>query len=185
MAPKIMKKTKGRKGGGIGDDLYDGAATFGRFMATVWLVIGTIIGLVLLGISLYLLLTPPKYSEHTTAKVIEAKCDRVSTGDSRGSANNCNMKIEYTVDDKKIVQDHSVFQSSTYYSVGSELKIRYNPDNPEDFTTAVSRKTVGWILLAIGLVVMVISWVSWWIVTSFKFASASMGAATAYDMVRY
>jgi hypothetical protein len=184
MAPKIMKKTTGRKGGGIGDDLYDGAATFGRFMATVWLVIGTIIGLVLLGISLYLLLTPPKYSEHTTAKVIEAKCDRVPTGDSRGMVNDCLLKIEYTVDDKHIVKDYNS-KSSTYYSVGSELKIRYNPDNPEDFTTAISRKVVGWILLAIGLVIMVISWVSWWIVTSFKFAAAATGVGSAYDMVRY
>ena len=186
-----MAKTKSiktthisRKGGGIGDDLYDGAASFGRFMATVWLVIGTLIGLVLLGISLYLLLTPPKYSEEATAKVKEVKCDRVPSGDSRGMLNDCIMKIEYTVDDKPIVKDYNS-KGSKYYTTGDNIKIRYNPDNPEDFTTAISRKTVGWILLGIGAFIMILSWVSWWIVNQFKFAAAATGVGSAYDMVRY
>lgn len=172
-----------KSGKGVGDDLYDGAATFGRFMATISLVIGVLTGLILIGISIYLLVTPARYTELTTAKVNEAKCDRVPTGDSRGFMNDCIMKIEYTVDGKQIVKDHN--SKGKYYSVGDTIKIRYDPSNPEDFSTSMSRKTVGWILLAIGIPVIFLSWLSWWIATTFKFAAAATGVGTAYNIVRY
>lgn len=64
---------QGKTLGDLGGTLYDGAASYGRFMAVIGLVVGNVIGLLLAGGGVYLLATKGTCSERATATV---QCER-------------------------------------------------------------------------------------------------------------
>lgn len=171
-----------RSGGGLGDNVYDGAATFGRFMATLWLIVGNVLAIVLLGFGIYLLASKGTYSQSTMATIREATCEQVVTKTDKGQTvlDNCVLKLEYIAGDKTIEKLHPT--QGRIYTAGQTLAIRYNPAHPEDFTTGHGRGLLGGILLGIGLFFLIASWIYWWIVSTYKFAAAAQGVGSAYDL---
>lgn len=177
----MTKRAVAKKGGAdIGNTLYDGAADFGKFMALVSMVIGMIISAILIVIAIYLLLKHDKHSVSVKATVTDAKCTRVTI--DKSVRNDCILTINYTAGESKISKEYNTI--GKYYTPGDTISIRYDPDNPTDFTTWPRSKTIGWIMLVIGIVLAITSWVYWWVVNRFKFAAAASGVGTAWDIIK-
>lgn len=168
-----------KRGGDIGTTIYDGAAEYGRFMAWVGLIIGMFISAALAVIGLWLLLSKEKYSQITTATVKEAECKTVIS--DKSMITNCLLKITYTVDSKLYEKTYGA-QGRNYF-VGETFTIRYNPENPDDYSTNIGRRWIGWILIGVGLVVAGLSLFSWWIAMKFQFAAAATGVGSAYGII--
>lgn len=166
---------------GIGGEIYEGAAQFGRFSAWVTLVFGNIVGAVLLGVGFFLLFSKATYSKEVVATIKDAKCERLKDETNARVNNDCILQLQYTVN-KQVYTAQIQTTSGKYYSNGGTLNIKYNPENPTDVTTAPKRKTIGWILVGVGILFVISSWVTWWIVRKFKFAAAADGVGTAYQM---
>jgi hypothetical protein len=175
----VKRSVNVRNGGALGQSIYDGAASLGIFMAYMSAIIGSIIGVILLIVGIWLLASKQTYSKITSAIIKDADCKRVTEGKS--VINDCVLSIEYTIDSKKY--EKKINTRDNLYSIGSTIKIRYNPDVPTDTSTSVGRKWIGIILLAIGLLILFGVWIHWYIVTTYKFAAAAQGVGTAYNFV--
>jgi hypothetical protein len=160
-------------------EAYDGAALYGRFMALVSLVIGNIIAVVLIGVSIYLLVSKGKYTEVTTGTIQEATCNQTFV--RNGVSTSCILKIQIEVNGKTYDVSHSTSGSKQYFK-GNTIKVRYDPSNPQDSSIEPSRALVGWILLGVGAFIIIAVWIYWWIVSTFKFAAAAQGVSSAYNM---
>lgn len=174
MSSKFIKK-----GAGFGETAYDAAATFGRVVAFLKMLLGIIIGIVLTVIGVVLIRQKDTYVK-TTGKVREPKCQTLTEKDSKGRSTQrveCTSKIEYTVNSKNysgsLILNYSVAEGQT-------VDIQYNPENPNDIRQPqVKPKTVGIILIVIGLVIM-FGTVIWFILAlRYKVVAAGTGAATA------
>ena len=161
---------------GLGNQIYDGAASFGRFMSIVSLVIGSIISITLLIIGFYLIFTKTKYTGETDGKVVGVNC-----GNQSGKGYACIAVVEYKVNGT--VYKMSLNTSQTLYD-GQIFRIVYIPADPaKSQIKGISRKMVGGILIAIALVVFGLAFLHYYIVNRFKFAAAASGVGTGIDLV--
>ena len=178
-ALKALKALKSLKGAGIGETIYDSAATFGRIMAFVRMVTGSIIGIVMIAVGIYLVRNKAAQSVNTTAEVATAECKTVEVGTPKKprSTVRCDLTVTYTVNGKQLTTP--LTDEGTSYSKGSIVNIQYNPDNPSDIRLKqAANKTVGIILIVIGLVIMLGS-IIWFIITlKYKIAAAGEAAMT-------
>lgn len=165
---------------GLGEQVYSGAAKFGLFMANIAVVIGSIVGVIMIGVGIKFWTQKEKYSVEIQGRVIDAQCASISDG--KRQYQQCAIKIEYVVDGKPYIFE--TIRSDQYYAKGYSVSLRYDPDNPVEATMDGSVKTLGKILVGVGLAIIAVVWVSWYIKRRFKFAAAAGGVGTAYDMIR-
>jgi hypothetical protein len=175
-----MPKLKG-KGGNIVDQVYDGAATFGRIMAYVYLVIWNIVGWSMVGIAIYLMTRHERYTKKTKATVVVADCQRYFS--NKSSNNSCLLTLEYMVDDIKYTPKYNTNGSQSYYQ-GMDFNIRYDPERPQDFIVApILKFGVGAILLSIALLIIICVWIYWYVVITYKAVAGITGMGHAVDII--
>jgi hypothetical protein len=167
-------------GKGIGEQVYSGAATFGLFMANIAAIIGSIVGLLMIGFGVKFWVQKEKYSAETQGRIVDAQCATVTEG--KEPKQQCLLKVEYVVDGNPYV--HEATRSDRFYAKDYKVAIRYDPDRPQDASMDGSAKTMGKILVGIGFLIVIGVWVSWYIKRRFKFAAAASGVGTAFNMIR-
>lgn len=173
-----------KRGGGLKEDLYDGAADVGRVMAVVNLIGGVLMSIIMLSIGIYLLVSPQKYSRATRASVTASECTRVDQGGNKGSRYDCEVTLVYQDDTGKEFTNKTIVSSASRVVAGSLQSVRYDPTAPEDVTTNwVSRRLVGWILTGIAVLVGLGSGLSYWIAQRSKVMAAVIGANTVQNAV--
>lgn len=165
---------------GLGEQVYSGAATFGLFMANLAAILGSIVGLLLIGFGVKYWGQKEKYSVEIQGRILEAQCAPIMDG--KEQKHQCLLKIEYVVEGKSFTLETS--RSDQFYAKGFNVTIRYDPEHPQDATMNGSAKTMGKILVGVGAVLMIAVWISWYIKRRFKFAAAAGGVGTAFQMFR-
>jgi hypothetical protein len=128
MAKHKVKKTvnfKKRRGGDTQQELYDGAATFGRFMGWVKLIIGNIIGFICIGVGIMFIRNPPQQIP--------------SESDLSGS------------------------------------------QSPLSQDTTVGRN-LGIFVLVFGIIILLITWIYWYVIQTYKVAAAASGVVDVVDI---
>jgi hypothetical protein len=161
-----------RRGGDleqVAERAYDASAAFGTFMTFVQAIVGTLISLLMIGIGIAMLRIKESYTGKTEAKITAAKCKRESS-----NSTTCVISYEYTVDGKKYTT--SGYTAYDTYSVGDKKTILYDTNNPENnkFDKA-PWTTVGWVLIAIGIFILIGVWFWFYVVRRFKVAAAASG----------
>lgn len=158
---------------GIGDDIYDGAAAFGRFMSYVGLVIGGLIALVFLILGIVFLVKRDPYSKTVKATVTDAKCLTLK----------CTLDLKYMVNGKEYTSSLTE-DSKPNVQKGELLEIRYKPEDPASVSLRRrGTKTIGVILIVVALIIATIVGVYFWAVQRYKFAAAATGVGTAWDII--
>jgi hypothetical protein len=155
----------------LGQEIYDGAASFGRFNAIIGLVIAHLISLALIAFSVYLWKQKDRHTETVTATISKADCNRIVTDQSVNY--DCHLTLDYQVDGTPY--SSSVHTQSGLYQPGSPYSIRFNPSNPSDITNSMRNSTWALILLGIGLVLILCSWIGYYVVDNFQIAAAASG----------
>lgn len=166
-----------KKSPGLGEKVYDSAAAFGKFRALMGAIIGTLIGIVLIGVGIYYLTRKSKFTESAVATVddpdVSTKCpENVSTG-----FYNCtNLNVDYSYngteyDNKKLTGS---FPEPLFN--GELINIWVDPNHPDAFSlTEDSNSTIGVFLLVFGILGLIAGWLTYIIVSKFKFAAAAEG----------
>lgn len=165
---------------GVGQEVYSGAASFGLFLAKIGLVVGTIVGLLLVGFGIRFWTGPDPYSAVTRAEVVDAQCGPT---DNKSQSVQCWLKLKYTVAGK--AYETQLSRSDRFYAPGYFLDIRYRPDNPSDVQDGMARTTTGKWMVGIGIFLILAAWINWWIKQRYKFAAAAGGVGAAYDMIQF
>ena len=175
---------------GLGDEIYSGAASFGKLRAVIGAIFGTIIGIGLIIGGIVSLRHKTKLTGKTTGTSIDnqgnqvpIRCSSTSDQDNNQSYQ-CHFKLQYQPDKKKYTKIFDT-SSSTNYADQTEITVYYNPDDPTDASLSKDDyHTVGYVFLGFGVFLLLASWIGLWIVYHYKFAAAASGAAGAIDMIR-
>ncbi len=162
---------------GLGQNLYDDAASLGRFKALIILVLGGIISIILLLVGIYkLLFSQNVYTMTTNAKITQVTdCMKTqSPMDKNTWQYDCSTSIEYTVDNKKY--QNTINLSRTYrMEIGNVMPIYYNPVNPSDIITELPQS--GGVLIGLSILVMASAYLAYWLSIRFKFFAAAQGTS--------
>lgn len=170
------------KGGGFANAAYDATATFGRVVAFFKMLTGIFIGIVLTVIGIVLIRSKQVYTQTVLTKVTQPKCTTSTSTDSKGNVSTqtqCNTILEYKVNGKDY---KTPFTFNGSYAENQMVEMQYNPDNPSDIRQpAPKNKTVGIILIVVGIVIMLAT-IIWFVLTlKYKIIAAGTGAYTAVD----
>ena len=170
----------GRDTNSVLSEVYDGAATFGQFMALLALIVGSIVSSILLLVSLYLLTRTSNYKSTSATVVSVTSCSNVSSSSSYENNKElvqCQVAFKYTVDSKEYTNTITTGPQN----VGSTVTLRYDVKNPNNVTNnLISKGILGWILF--GFAILIIAGVSlnYYIAQRFKFAAAGNGVTSIF-----
>ena len=165
-----------------GEKLYSGAATLGRVSAVIGTVVGTLAGLIMIPLGIYLLTKKIKKTATTSATVDDRSCTE-SAHDS-SITYNCTLNVKYKVGDTPYT---SVVTSSgdTNYGNAKTVKVYYDPSNPNNVSldSGKSKHTAGIILIVVGVIVPLIAWIWLYFAQKYKAVAAVGGVSAGLDML--
>lgn len=183
---------------GVGDELYGGAATFGRFMGMINVFVLGFLTLICFIVGLVFLARKETYTETTMATILNAtqspcsaqqKVVNNSSGSTIINYFRCTLQLSYKAKDKdgndKDYTRPLTIDSDDNYNNNDQIEIKYRPDDPTDIAyKPISPKTIGTGLILASLVLAIIAFFTYYIITRFKFAAAGVGAASVFRWFR-
>ena len=167
-----------KRGGDFANNIYDGAAEYGRFMATIGLIFGCIIAAIMIVGGVALLFKKNKYTKITSGDITTSQCNNVNNSIS------CSVSAQYIVGDEssqKYTVDNTM-NGKHYYNVGDKINIYYDPNNPGLSSTnkPISFVLIGSILIGIALLIIAGVSLNYYIVNRSKFAAAATGVGDVF-----
>jgi len=176
-----MRKNKlrtQRAGGEMMDNTLDAAASFGRIMAWMRSIFGTIVALILIVVGIFMLTRKNTFSMRAVGTVQSSKCD-----DSDPKHVMCTITFQFTPDNGKSITSAPMAVNQSYIK-GQNITVHYEAANPNNFVVNPAPiKWIGWIFLAFGLLLLVFVWVWLWVVSKNKTAAVMNGAVEGVGMV--
>lgn len=162
------------------NEVYNDAGKFGKFMATIGVVIAFIILCFTLYFGLKLVLKKSVYTEKVFANILktqQTKCTRYTT--ELGQSNySCDLELEYTIENIKYNKVIKV-NSTINYANEDIIEIYYPKNNPTDISsTSDNMKTAGYVILGFGVFIFLGALFSLYVVSNFKLAAAGYGAGS-------
>lgn len=173
-----------QKGKGVGQEIYSGAASFGRGYAIFSAIMATVISLILIGVGIWLLFQKDPDTKSVQAKVDDAQCTFVPASKNSSSSWSCLVTVTYEVDGKKYT-NKLTSDGQTQYQKGQIITIHYNPQDPQQSElTPIRYKLFGGVTLGIGLFIILASWGTVWLTRRYKAFAAVEGASGLWHMFR-
>lgn len=168
----------------LGSEIYSGTATFGKIRAIIGVIFGTIIGIIMIIIGIYMISKKNKYTEKIKGKVTNyPDCNKHT--DKNTTSYECNVNVSYIIDGKTYNLKDKHTDTYIKYTKNKQIDVYYNPKNPSDGSLASDdERRFGWIVLVIGIFVLLGSWISLWFIMHYKFMAALYGATGAIEMLR-
>lgn len=163
--------------GGLGDQIYSGAASFGLIKALISAIIGTIISVIMIIIGINLML------KKTSTTSVEGTILNVNCVPGENTQN-CNIGVSYDYNGKQ--NKNIQYIGNMVYTVNQKVTIYINTDNESEiYLQDPSPKKLGVTLLIIGLIVLGAVWLMFWLAKRYKFLAAAEGVSGAYNLFRY
>ncbi|ATZ80262.1 hypothetical protein BMW23_0204 [Bodo saltans virus] len=153
--------------------IYNAAASAGKAQSNITAVIGTIIGIIMIGISIYLFTQNQNNLVDSTALVTSSSCLPVITKNE--SHYNCSLGIKYQIGSEQYT-GKIVTNDSTQYNINNIVGITYDSNDPKNVTNhQVRSKTIGIVLCSIGIIIVVFVWINFYYVHKYKSYAAQTG----------
>lgn len=175
----------------ITSQLYSGAATFGHYYSIGILVLTGVIGIICVGVGIYFAFFKKQIMfTETTARVLMADCSLTGAGVD-GPQYACNLQVAFgTIPPPNgtstlITTKISPPVGNVKYQVGDNIRIFYDPDNPQNFSLQGStwdNKMVAAVAVIGGLVIFAFGFLQYWIASASKAGSAAIGALGFWKM---
>ena len=118
-------------------------------------IIGSLLAAIFIGFGINFLLIHDYTLKKTTVTVKTAKCNIL--GKSKYGIYKCDLTVTYPQCSKDV--DLTLYNRE--YKVGDKISLLYDPSNPCDIKNkpSVSSKTAGGILIGIGILILIVSWI--------------------------
>jgi len=169
--------------GGLGDQIYSGAASFGLIKALISAIIGTVISviMIIIGINLMLKKTNTTWVEGI---ILNVKCIPAENSfNDKVNTQNCNINVSYEYNGKQ--NKNIQYTGNLVYTVDQKVIIYINKDNESEiYLDNPSPKSLGVTLLIIGLLILGGVWLMFWLAKRYKFLAAAEGVSGAYNLFR-
>lgn len=143
----------------IQKDIQKVQTPLGRGYAIIGAVMATIIALALFIAGLYLIIKPDYYTVSTNAKIINVTCELTST---TRIDHTCEIIYAYEVNGVTYVSEFILTMAKTY-AVNDNIRIQYNPNNPQmSRLYQTPPLVIGSLLVGVGIVLALIAWFLAW-----------------------
>ncbi len=170
-------KRKVQNAGDVGNDVYNGLATFGRFVAILGTILGILIGIVLIIFGIINVARPGARMNVIKAKVTSATCVNTTN-----SGTTCTLGVEYVVNNAKL--NGTIQTTQGIYNVGQIIEILYDPANPANISQKqISRLSLGILLIVVGSFIILLCSLYYYLVLRFKILAAAVGTSTIISTV--
>lgn len=158
----------------MSNNIYTGAAEYGRFTSTIGMIIGIIIGSIMFIVGIYLLFKKQDKYESTTGIVSSSPNCVIN----RNNMYNCNAQVIYTVNNKTTTKLFLFSDLREQLLSGSSVKLYYKSSDPINTITNIeqtSNKVIAVLLFITGIIIILGSWYSYYVAKKYKFAAAGEG----------
>lgn len=163
----------------LGEDIYSGAASFGRAWAFIGAIIGTIIGIGLFIGGIYLA------TRKVSIETVQAIITSVNCRPIQNNNQMCNIGIEYTFKNEK-KNTNIDYNGNRMFSVNQKIDVYINLDKPSEITIdSPASKTAGIIMIIVGIIIIGLAWLWYWLTKRYKFLGAAQGVGGAIDIIRF
>jgi maltodextrin utilization protein YvdJ len=163
----------------VGDEIYSGAASFGRIYAWISAVIGTLIAICMCIFGVYII-QHKRHLKTVDGEVTKTSYDCSTQTQDKSTTKTCKFDVTYRVDGTDY---KDTFFSTNTPSLEEKITIWYDPNHPEKGEINPISKTIGIVLIVLSIVVIIGVWVSVWLTKRYKFAAAGMGTAAVVGMI--
>lgn len=167
----------------LGDQIYEGAGTFGHIEAWIGAIFASVIGLVFIIIGIVSVSHKTSLTNKVKGTITTATCGPPYQSDNQ-QLYNCSLTIEYTVDNKKYTIS-STTNDNFQHIAQENIDVYYNPSKPgKGAIKSDNTKTMGIIFIVVGIIIPAFAWLWLWITYKSKFAAAAGGAAAAFNLMK-
>lgn len=172
-----------QQGGDFKETVFEGAVTYGRIKATIMLIVGILITLGMLYFGFKLKNSTDVFSGNVQAFVVKPDCrSNISVINNRTSTSiSCILDLKYTIDGKEYTAQ--INTGGKIYNVNEPINIRYDPSNPTNITTNLPNKTIGNYLIIGALVLLLLSFITWFITYKSKYGAVLVTAQDTRDVL--
>lgn len=171
---------------------YDDLSSLGKIEATIGFIIACVICVILIIIAIYLI-----YSDndndylHIDGKITNAQCDRnvyttaTKNGTQQSISYNCTLAVSYTIDNKTYTNNVTT-NSNSQYATGLSIPLLVSKTNYNNISVAGwRRRTFGFIVSGISIVVFLCSFVSYYLTRKSKVYAAASGVGDIVNIFRH
>ncbi len=175
---------KESKNKSISKEIYDDAGEFGKIMAIIGVIVGTLIGGALIIGGIMAVRSKSVLTETVKGNITNDPSCSVITDDESDHVNCIDIEIDYEIGEEKY---KTVLTSSgiNTYIKNEDVTLYYDPKDPKGAQLQSDNvHGVGWALIAFGAVCLIIAW-SWYFITrASKFASVVGGAGATVNILK-
>lgn len=167
----------------LGQELYSSSASFGKILALLSAIIGTVVGVGMIAGGIYILSKKRDTYSEVLGKIIQVNGENSGScsstlfqGQDIENSMTCTITVTFNYNGK--TYQHDINYNGVFnYSVGHEVKLYIKNNNAND--VVLSKKTIpvfiGWILIAFALLIVLGGWLWYWVTTKSKIAAAAGG----------
>jgi hypothetical protein len=156
----------------LGEEIYSGAASFGRLWTLLGAVFGTVVGIILVIVGIYIMTHKDK-REEVSAVINVVKCND----------KDCVVNVSYNYKGQQESVDINYTGTRVFYP-NQKITVYVNPDEPKDaLLEKPAPKWMGWIFIGAAVFIVLMSWLWFWFARKYKFVGAMAGVGGALNVM--
>jgi len=160
----------------IAKTVYEGSASYGRFIAMIFAVIATVIGigLVLFGITYNKSVL--RYSNTSVATINSKSCNM-------NEKKSCNYTLSFVDNTGQTV--NTTYSSVYEFEINSKIDIVYDPSDKNTIRLkSDNTKTNGYMMIGVGIAIPLFAWFWVWVTRKYEFAASASGFSSVFNMFK-
>lgn len=166
----------------IGNQIYTGAAEYGKVMAIIKAAIAIVIGTIFIAVGIFLAVRKTNRTSFVSGTIINIPTC-VENGTNKSINWNCNIIIQYVINGKTYKTPLNT-NGNIHYLTGQTVDLYYDPNNITDIDMGTDNThVIGYFIIVIAAITMIISIIWAYLATRYKSIAAVEGAYDAIDMV--
>jgi hypothetical protein len=171
--------------------IYTGASDFGQWTALLSAFLATLIGLLAIGVGIYLLVEDSLRTQKVQGTVESVTCSGTtsSTTSSSTSSGSCLIDVRYVVQRKTFTRKFAVDNPTTLQK-GSTVTLFVDPKDPQDNVVLDignannnAASIAGGVLIGVGLLILIVGWIVYYLTRRYKFFAAAEGVGEAANII--
>jgi hypothetical protein len=167
---------------GVGSDIYDSTATFGRFWALLGAIMATILGLGLIIAGIYFLVRKEDRNA-VTGTILRINGSASQACPMVGANLVCTLTIQYVYQNETFTTDIA-YNGPTLYSVGQTVTVYVLKTDPHTATIGEPvPKWMGGVFIGVGVLMTLGGWFWLWAARKWKVVAVAQGGQGLWNIV--
>lgn len=133
-------------------ETFKGASNMGKTFATIGLIIVFIVFLILFYLGYQLIIN--RHTKEVNGNIVKVKC---IYQDSMLKLYNCDIEIDYLVDEKKYTHKKQNYPFNKDLKEGENILLYHDPNDPSKIKMKKPDKILGYIIVTISIIMLILT----------------------------